>query len=307
MGNYSRIHVQLWSDDKFLALSAPPPNAQTLWLYLLTGPHVGQVPGLFTAGKASMAEALNWATEAFGYAFEEVLGKGLAKYDERARVVWIPNAVIYNPPQAPNVVVSWRYGFDGIPESPLKHEAFARIKAYLMAFGKPFRKPFDVPLGKPYGKGSSLSSSTLSSSEREESEERKLPRAKRLWPNDFALTEARRDVAKTHGVPEDWIEHVWTEWETACRSKGFAYVDWDKAWVNNCLRAVERCPWGRGGVRPKPPAIPPCTQSVRDGTRLKPCGAPSDPRAVKAGLKACSACLPALLQHLERIGKPVTL
>jgi hypothetical protein len=79
----------------------------------------------------ALAEELDWSGEEFREAFGEVSGKGLVKADWKARVVWIPKAVKYNQPESPNVVKSWRYTWDEIPECALKAEAHNRLAAFL--------------------------------------------------------------------------------------------------------------------------------------------------------------------------------
>ena len=75
---YSKVSRRIWDDAKFRQLSAPPPNGQTLFLRLLTGPELTCIPGLFPMGEAAMAEALGWDLEGFREAFREVFAKGLA-------------------------------------------------------------------------------------------------------------------------------------------------------------------------------------------------------------------------------------
>ena len=52
---YRKVEVRTWGDEKFRGLSAMPACGQGLWLYLITGPHTGPIPGLFRAGRAGMA------------------------------------------------------------------------------------------------------------------------------------------------------------------------------------------------------------------------------------------------------------
>jgi hypothetical protein len=141
-----------------------PPSGQGLWLFLLTGPHTGPIPGLFRAGRAAPAEELGWEQEAFDKAFEEVFQLGMAKADWRARVVWIPNAIKCNLPQSPNVVISWVGEWHLIPECDLKHEAFETIKSVVYAAGEAFREAFDKTFHKPSVK-------TLPNQEQEQEQE----------------------------------------------------------------------------------------------------------------------------------------
>lgn len=74
---YSKVYRRIWNDARFRALSAPPPNGQTLFLRLLTGPELGTIPGLFSIGEAALAEALGWPLEGFRKAFAELAGEVL--------------------------------------------------------------------------------------------------------------------------------------------------------------------------------------------------------------------------------------
>ena len=143
---YRKIDVAMYGDQKFRELSKPQPNGQTLWVYLLTGPHNCAIPGLSCIGEAAMSEALGWSLEAFRKAFAEVKAKGMADADWQARVVWIPNAVKYNPPQSVKVIKAWANLWPEIPECELKVTAFATLKAfakgYHEAFGEAFSKAF---------------------------------------------------------------------------------------------------------------------------------------------------------------------
>src|SRR5262245_56307986 len=92
-GIYRRVSVRMYADERFMRLSALQPSGQSLWLYLLTGPHTGPIPGVFVSGKAAMAEALDWTIEDFEKAFAEVSGEGLAEFDAKTRLWFIPNAI----------------------------------------------------------------------------------------------------------------------------------------------------------------------------------------------------------------------
>ncbi|AMR80227.1 hypothetical protein A2G96_05720 [Cupriavidus nantongensis] len=153
---YRKIEVRMWGDEKFRALSPLQPSAQALWVFLLTGPHTGPIPGLFRAGRAALAEELDWPVEAFDEAFREVFREGMAKADWKAKVVWIPNALKCNKPESPNVVKSWASEWSQIPECALKREAFESLKANTCAlseaFGKAFAEAFGMASGKASGK-----------------------------------------------------------------------------------------------------------------------------------------------------------
>jgi hypothetical protein len=149
MARYRKIDTRMWGDSKFRELSSPKPSGKYLWMFLLTGPQTSNVPGLFHAGEMALAEELEWRVEDFREAFDEVFRKGLAEADWKARVVWVPNAVKYNQPESPNVVKSWRYAWDEIPECGLKTEAHERLKAFTKALGEGFAKAFVEACAQP--------------------------------------------------------------------------------------------------------------------------------------------------------------
>ena len=153
-GRYRKVEVRTWGDEKFRNLSPMPPCGQGLWLFLITGPHTGPIPGLFRAGRAAMAEELDWEIEAFDKAFQEAFQQGMVKADFKARVMWVPNAIKHNRPESPNVVKSWAAEFDLIPECDLKREAYEALKASIHALGEAFGKAFDETFGKPLAKPS---------------------------------------------------------------------------------------------------------------------------------------------------------
>lgn len=139
--------MRLWGDERFRRLSASPPSGQFLWLYLLCGPQTNALPGLFRAGEAAMAEELDWPLDGFRAVFQEIQALGMAEYDAQTRVVYLPKAIIHNPPDNPNVVRAWRKSFDELPECELRTKAEHQIRGFLQGLGKPFMKPFDERLG----------------------------------------------------------------------------------------------------------------------------------------------------------------
>ena len=176
-GRYRKVEVRTWGDERFRALSPLLPSGQGLWLYLITGPHTGPIPGLFRAGRAAMAEDLEWELEAFDKAFGEVFRQGMVKADFKARVMWVPNAIKHNRPESPNVVRSWAAEFDLIPECDLKREAFGSLKASIHALGEAFAKAFDESFGKPSAKPSPKTIGNQEQEQEQEQEQKKGAKA----------------------------------------------------------------------------------------------------------------------------------
>jgi hypothetical protein len=148
MARYRKLDLRTWNDKKFRALSPLPPSGQSLWLYLVLGPHTTSIPGLFEASENSMADRLGWSLKAFREAFREASSKALAKADWEARLVWLPKAPEYNRPESPNVVISWGAAFDELPECPIKWQAHQSLKAFTEGLGEAFSKAFAKAIPK---------------------------------------------------------------------------------------------------------------------------------------------------------------
>lgn len=174
MARYRKVEVKTWVDNKFRQLSPMPPSGRGLWLFLMTGPFTGPIPGLFRAGRAAMAEELEWDIEAFDEAFREVSSQGMAKADFKERLIWLPNALKHNKPESPNVVRSWRDEIELLPECDLKNEAIASIRNHLMALGAAYLQAFDEILtdeNKPSPKASRKASPKTTPNQEQEQEQ----------------------------------------------------------------------------------------------------------------------------------------
>lgn len=169
-----------------------PPCGQGLWLFLITGPHTGPIPGLFRAGRAAMAEELGWEVEAFDQAFGEAFQQGMVEADFKARVMWIPQAIKHNKPESPNVVKSWATEFDLIPECDLKWKAFEALKSSIHALGEAYGKAFDETFAKPSGKPLSKPSTKTSPNQEQEQEQEQEQKSPSLRSGDTATAKPRR-------------------------------------------------------------------------------------------------------------------
>lgn len=138
-----RMMAHLSTDSRFLELTPPPPNPRYALLYAMTGDHTGNVPGLFRAGRASMAECLNWPVEGFDQAWAELEHAGLAQADWALRVVWVPVALEFARPMTPNVVKGWAAHWASIPDCPIKRTARAALEKVVQACGPGFVVAFE--------------------------------------------------------------------------------------------------------------------------------------------------------------------
>lgn len=149
MSRYRKIDTRTFADAKFRELSKPQPCGQYLWLWLLSGPATCAIPGvLYGRGRRGMAELLDWPDGAFAKAFQEVLDKGMVEAAaDGVPLFFIPNAIKYNAPQSPNVILSWAATWNEIPECILKNKIREVFKAFVKGLdkdsGKAFQKAFE--------------------------------------------------------------------------------------------------------------------------------------------------------------------
>lgn len=131
MSRYRKIDVRIHGDDRFRSLTKPQPNGQSMWWFLLTNKRTSNIPGLYEMGQAALAEELGWSPTESRTVWSEVSRAGLAVADWEARVIWVPNAIRYNMPENPSVVVGWGKWWDEIPECALKQQAWDVLRAVL--------------------------------------------------------------------------------------------------------------------------------------------------------------------------------
>lgn len=186
MVRYRKVSVQMWSDEKFRALSPQPPSGQGLWQHLLTGPHTTPIPGLSAAGRAQLAERLGWKQRDFDRCWHEVEQLEMGHADWTAGVVWLPKAIEHNEPENPNVVKGWVAILELIPACPLKDEAITAIGAWLREHRPqwpcpaPFGNPLANPSGNPLPKGSTNGSVKSLANQEQEQEQEVPPKAPRV-------------------------------------------------------------------------------------------------------------------------------
>lgn len=162
---YRKVSTRIWADDRFLRLSKSQPSAQTLFLYLITGPHCTNLPGLFVAGEAMLAEALGWELKGFREAFGELFREGstggsgmvheypLAMADWDTRLIFLPRAIRHNAPENPNVVKGWKTTWAELPECQLKAFAHDVFASELRQIGAGHAAAFEASIERPKGFG----------------------------------------------------------------------------------------------------------------------------------------------------------
>lgn len=143
MARYRKIDPRIWNDEKFASLSH---EGQRAFLFILTHPSMTSL-GAFRATKEGIEAELGIDTKGFAKPFQELLSKGLIKYDESCFLVFAPNFLKYNQPENPNVVKGWAGCLDLLPECPLLVEVLQRAKSCASANSKT-SKAFSESLGR---------------------------------------------------------------------------------------------------------------------------------------------------------------
>lgn len=175
---YGRVARDLWHNDTFSVFSAPPPNAQTLWLYLLNGPSCTSIPGVLVTTVESIATDLKWPVDATRRCLDEITVAGWAQVDHAAGLVWLPKSLKHNMPANPSVVRGWRVLWPLVPACPLRtkigehfrralhREDLARTTASSRLTGQGLEFYVEVMLGEREAPPSSRPRSSRRSSQR---------------------------------------------------------------------------------------------------------------------------------------------
>lgn len=210
MSRYRKIQVRMWGDERFTSLSPLPPSGQSLWIYLLTGPHTNAIPGLFTFTREGMAASLGWPLEAFDKALAEVFREGIAKASRKGHLMLIPKAIEHDKPVSPNVVRSWGDYWDELPECELKMEAYETLRAFIYGLGDAFAKAFDETIRKPSPKPSRMPSPNQEQEQEQEQEEHQsqkpvsLSVLKRITTQAAPRSKSAANAADVRMVFEHW-------------------------------------------------------------------------------------------------------
>lgn len=174
MAIYRKIDCRISNDKKFRELSV---EGKLAWYTILSRRDLAPI-GAFKASFESLAieqrgnEYLNkdlqkdlpkGFSEVFIKALNELLSKGLIKYDSEAFLIYVPNFLKYNFPENPNVVKSWKSALDSLPECNLTNYVLAKSTeiiissqrdSYTKALPKEFVEAYRKGFGKDFYKGS---------------------------------------------------------------------------------------------------------------------------------------------------------
>ena len=156
---YRCIEVRIHADEKFINLSGPQPNAKSLFLFILVHPNSTTIPGVFRTTIGDLCDSFGWKPKKFRPVFDELIDSGMIKFDQKTGLLWVKNALKYNPPANPNVVISWDLLWEEVPECALKAEIYHSFMSVFKTYHPSFMEAFletipTLDLGKPSGKPS---------------------------------------------------------------------------------------------------------------------------------------------------------
>jgi hypothetical protein len=146
---FKMIETRIWTDEKFVKLTRVRPSGQSLFLYLLSGPHTLQpsmMPGVFRVSRAALAEALDWSIDEFDACFGEISRLKMASADWEHQILWLPNALKRAMPRSPSNVAGWRGGWDMLPDCELKRRIHRATEPIIKSLGDAFARAFDAAL-----------------------------------------------------------------------------------------------------------------------------------------------------------------
>jgi hypothetical protein len=146
---FSMVERRLWND--IADLTPIKPCGAGLWVYLLTTPYLGVLPGLIVAGEAMLAENLKWEIKPFRKAYAELERKGMVRADWASRLVMLPKVVNRyferGGPENPNVVRGWRRQWLEVPPCELGNEYRTLLGSHIKGLGEGYGKAFDEAFG----------------------------------------------------------------------------------------------------------------------------------------------------------------
>ncbi len=149
---YRRINPRVHGSEDYLSLSSAP-SGRALWLFLLSCREMTRIPGVVLAGPMALAESIEWEPEDFDRCLGEILERGMAKMDRRARVLWLTHAHLQdeNHPENPNQILGWRTTWDLIPDCALKAEIWTALRDWMLlgGFAASMLEAFDEACPEP--------------------------------------------------------------------------------------------------------------------------------------------------------------
>ena len=151
---YRKVEIDVWEASDFRALSRPKPNAQTLWLWLLSCPRTVAIPGVIKGRLSAMAGDLEWPLRSFRKCLDEIVAAGMAEVDEAAGLVVLTRALLVDGkprptarPRTKNTAKAWGDAFIKLPSCALLDSLTARLRTFFDQIGGEIANVFAERVG----------------------------------------------------------------------------------------------------------------------------------------------------------------
>lgn len=145
-GRYSIIDRRVWRDERVRQLD---DTGKLCWLFVLSNPLIGSIPGLYCAGPGALAEEIDWPVKRLAGALGDLEEAGLLRYEAETRLLWVPRvATRYDAPRNPNQIRSWRTQLGELANSALLREALSYIRRHLQVASIALVEAFDAMLAE---------------------------------------------------------------------------------------------------------------------------------------------------------------
>jgi len=152
---YRAVQPREWTDSKVLSLSI---DATLVYFYALCGPCSTRMPGILRLPLPDLVYRFGWDFERARALLREICDKGLARYDEPSAFLWLFRPLANDPPDNPNIVLSWARVWNEITDSEAKQAAAITFLEALEPLGAQFVVAFRkmaglLPRGPTNGQG----------------------------------------------------------------------------------------------------------------------------------------------------------
>ena len=140
---YTRIDRKVQNDARFRRLT---DDAKFVFFMLLTHPNLTSV-GVLRSSPEAIAIEIGWAQKRYLKAFRGSVSEGLVEHFPEDLWITFPHWLRYNGPNNPNVLKSWVYAWDTLPECEQKCVLWQRLKAFADSVSKAFQEAFRKAFG----------------------------------------------------------------------------------------------------------------------------------------------------------------
>ncbi len=218
MRDYGRVHATFWSSPTIAALS---DDGKLLALYLMTCSH-NTIAGVFRLPDGYIAEDMGWIPERVAKGFVELFANDFAKRCTITKWVWIVKHLEWNPPENPNQWKAVAKVANGIPSECSWLAEWNGSERVSETVSKPKNNsPVPVPVPVEGVQGESKPKAIS----------RKPRPTPTTLPEGFAVSDRVLKWAAAQGLA-GVVDLHFEAFVSTCRAKGYAYVDWDEAFMN---------------------------------------------------------------------------